>query len=188
MRACRPGAIDPARWLAALKAGRSFATNGPLLGLTLGGAGVGDELTFPAAPARVSYSVRLQSIVPVDHLELVCNGRVMRSFAGAQARGSRRVQRQHHTRAQRLVRAARDSPWGRSIRCSTITCTRPPVPIYVTIGGRPPRSPEDARYFAAWIERVTQATDAYPDWNSAAEKRRVLETLAKARAVFVAQE
>jgi hypothetical protein len=58
-------------------------------------------------------------------------------------------------------------------------------PIYVSIGGRPPRSPADARYFAAWIDRVEEATAAYPDWNSAAERSLVLERLAKARAVFV---
>jgi hypothetical protein len=58
--------------------------------------------------------------------------------------------------------------------------------VYVTIAGRRPRSPEDARYFAAWVDRIAETTVAYPDWNSAAEKRGVLERLAKARAVFVA--
>src|ERR1019366_1237052 len=75
-----PGEMGVAEWLEGLKRGRSFATNGPLLGLTLGGAGVGDELKFGAAPPRVEFSVHLRSIVAVDHLELVCNGRVARSF------------------------------------------------------------------------------------------------------------
>ena len=36
----RSGApLDRGRWLAALKRGRSFATNGPLLGFTLEGRG-----------------------------------------------------------------------------------------------------------------------------------------------------
>ena len=51
-----------------------------------------------------------------------------------------------------------------------------------------PRSPEDARYFAAWMDRITETTSAYPDWNNAAEKRRVLERLAQAKAVFVGME
>jgi TolB protein len=57
-------------------------------------------------------------------------------------------------------------------------------PIYVTIGGRKPRSPEDARYFVAWIEGVIEATSRYPDWNSAEEKQLVLKRLADARAVY----
>ena len=48
-------------------------------------------------------------------------------------------------------------------------------PIYVTVGGPPPHSPEDARYFAAWIDRMAETTAAYPDWNNAAEKHGVLE-------------
>jgi hypothetical protein len=55
--------------------GKSFATTGPLLNFTLGGQEVGSELKFDAQ-AAVRYTARLNSIVPVDHFELVCNGKV----------------------------------------------------------------------------------------------------------------
>jgi TolB protein len=61
-------------------------------------------------------------------------------------------------------------------------------PIYITVAGRKPSSPDDARYFAAWMDRMTDTTSAYPDWNNAAEKRSVLERLAQAKAVFVGLE
>ena len=51
-------------------------------------------------------------------------------------------------------------------------------PIYVTIGGKAPRSPDDAKYFAAWIDRTIDVTSHYPDWNSPAEKDYVLKRLA----------
>ncbi len=57
------GEVKPQEWMAALKAGHSFATNGPLLGFTLGGAEIGDELKFDVAQQRVNFSVRLRSIV-----------------------------------------------------------------------------------------------------------------------------
>ncbi len=181
------GEIKPEVWMAALKAGRSFATNGPLLGFTLGGAGIGDELKFDAAQRRVNFSVRLRSIVAVDHLELVCNGRVVRSFA---ARGG--VDRGEFTGSIPLE----DSGW--CIARASTDAGRYPVldtyvyattsPIYVTVAGRKPRSPDDARYFAAWVDRMTETTAAYPDWNSAAEKQGVLDRLAQAKAVFVALE
>jgi TolB protein len=60
--------------------------------------------------------------------------------------------------------------------------------IYVTIGKRRSRSPEDAKYFVAWIERVVEATAQYPDWNSAAEKEYVLRRLAEGEAVFQKME
>lgn len=56
------------------------------------------------------------------------------------------------------------------------------------LAGRAPRSVPDARYFRAWIDRVTEATAAYPDWNSEAEKLGVLDRLKRADSVFAALE
>jgi TolB protein len=181
------GEVTPEKWLAALKAGRTFATNGPLLGFTLGGAQIGDELQFAAAQPRVQFSVRLRSIVAVDHLELVCNGRVLRSFTAHQALD--------HGEFTGTI-ALKDSGWC-VVRASSDAGRYPVLdtyvyattsPIYVSVAGRRPRSSEDARYFAAWIDRMTETTAAYPDWNSAAEKTGVLNRLAQARAVFAGQE
>ena len=51
-------------------------------------------------------------------------------------------------------------------------------------GSRAPRSPVDAAWFVAWVDRVREATERYPDWNSPAEKARVLAQIAAARARF----
>jgi TolB protein len=181
------GELKPEEWLAALKAGHSFATNGPLLGFTLGGAGIGDELKFKAPQQRVDFSVRLRSIVAVDHLELVCNGRVVRSFLAHEE--------VDHGEFSGSI-ALNDSGW--CVARASTDAGRYPVldtyvyattsPIYVTVAGRKPRSPDDARYFAAWVDRMTETTAAYPDWNSAAEKRRVMDRLAQAKNVFVGLE
>jgi dipeptidyl aminopeptidase/acylaminoacyl peptidase len=177
------GEINQAQWLDALKHGRSFATNGPLLGLTLGGAGIGDELKFDRAPRAVKFTVSLRSIVPVDHVELVCNGRVVKSFAV-------RAPIDHGDFSGSIGLAA--SGWCLA-RASTDHSRYPVLdnyvyattsPVYLTIAGRAPRSPEDARYFEAWVDRVTEATSAYPDWNSPGEKHDVLDRLARAKAVF----
>ena len=57
-------------------------------------------------------------------------------------------------------------------------------PVYVTIGGKKPSSPEDAKYFVAWVARVMEETGKYPDWNSAAEKEYVMGKLAEGKRVF----
>jgi TolB protein len=173
--------------MAALKAGHSFATNGPLLGFTLGGAEIGDELKFAAAQTRIKFSVRLRSIVAVDHLELVCNGRVVQSFITRKG--------VDHGDFSGSI-ALKDSGW--CVARASTEAGRYPVldtyvyattsPIYVTIDGRKPRSADDARYFAAWMDRMTETTSAYPDWNNAVEKRSVLERLTQAKAVFVGLE
>ena len=57
-------------------------------------------------------------------------------------------------------------------------------PIYVSVGGKKPHSPEDGKYFVAWIERAMDVTSHYPDWNSDVEKQAVLKRLEEAKAVY----
>ncbi|HUE12423.1 MAG TPA: CehA/McbA family metallohydrolase, partial [Steroidobacteraceae bacterium] len=181
------GEVKVADWLDGLKRGRSFATNGPLLGLSLGGAGAGDELTFAGPKTGVAFSAHLRSIVAVDRLDLVCNGRVVRSFIA-------RTPLDHADIAGSIPLNA--SGWC-VLRASTDTAREEVLdnyvyattsPIYVTIGGKPPRSPEDARYFAAWMDRLTESVSGYPDWNNAAEKQGVLERIARAKALYMEME
>jgi TolB protein len=177
------GEINQAQWLDALKQGRSFATNGPLLGFTLGGTEIGDELKFDRAQREVKFTVSLRSIVPVDHVEVVCNGRVVKSFAARAPvdHGDFSGSAGLATSGWCLARASTDQSRYPILDNYVYATTSP---VYVTIAGRAPRSPEDARYFSAWIDRVTEATSAYPDWNSPGEKHDVLERLVRAKAVF----
>jgi hypothetical protein len=57
-------------------------------------------------------------------------------------------------------------------------------PVYVTIGDKQPKSPDDAKYFAAWIQKTIEVTDKYPDWNSAAEKELVMKRLREAKKIY----
>jgi TolB protein len=170
-------------FLDALKKGRTFATNGPLIEFTLGGQQAGDELKYDGPQAAVPFTAKLRSIVPVDHLELVCNGRVLQSFLRDGPKDSADVNG---------TVAVKESGWC-VLRASSDKAEYPVLdnyvyattsPVYATISGKPPRSPEDAKYFSAWIDRVIDATNQYPDWNSTAEKANVLDKLAQAKQVF----
>jgi TolB protein len=178
------GEVKVREWLAGLKAGRSFATNGPLLGLTLGGAGVGDELKFAGAAPRVAFSAHLRSIVAVDHLDLVCNGRVVRPLIAhapadhADVEGSIPINASGWCLLRASTDAAREQVLDNYVYATT-------SPIYVTIGGKAARSPEDAKYFAAWMDRLAEGATRYPDWNNPAEKSGVLARIAKAKVQFV---
>jgi TolB protein len=175
--------LDVKWWLDALKKGRTFATNGPLLEFTLGGQQIGDELAFDAATKNVSFTAKLRSIVPVDHLEVVCNGKVARTLkldavrTSSDATGTIPVSESGWC----LLRASSDQAEYPVLDNYVYATTSP---IYISVGGQAPHAPVDAKYFAAWIERATEATAAYPDWNSAAEKTYVLGRLAEARKIY----
>jgi hypothetical protein len=54
--------------------------HGPLLEFGIGNALVGDDLQLKE-PQTIAFKARLRSIVPVDRLEVVCNGRVAKEIA-----------------------------------------------------------------------------------------------------------
>jgi hypothetical protein len=175
--------LEHRRWLAALKAGRSFATNGPLLGMTVDGTGLGGEVRLPAGGGEVTVGVRLRSNVPVDHLELVQNGKVVREIPLADDRRSATdtVRVPVERSGWLLLRARGDRAAYPTLDLFPYATTSP---VYLTVGGQPARSAEDARYFIAWIDRMRAAVEAHRDWNSAAERRETLDMLARARAEY----
>src|SRR5437764_4662415 len=72
------GETTPEKLHAGLEQGRTFVTNGPLLGLDIDGKHPGDEMTL-SKPTTLPYHASLRSIVPIDHFELIFNGRVIDS-------------------------------------------------------------------------------------------------------------
>ena len=64
----------------ALKRGATFVSNGPLVWFRLGEKTPGGEVKLAAGKHAVKFSAWLRSMVPVDHLEVVCNGKVVQAF------------------------------------------------------------------------------------------------------------
>jgi TolB protein len=174
-------------WLDALVKGKTFATNGPLIHFTLGGQKVGSRLKFDATQAAVPFTARLNSIVPVDHFELVCDGKVVQDLKIDDARKSGDVRgaipiSQSGWCVLRAWSEKTDYPVMDNYAYATTS------PIYIDVTGKPSHSPEDAKYFSAWIARTIEVTSAYPDWNSAQEKELVMRRLQKAKEIFEKME
>jgi len=170
-------------WMGELKKGKTFATNGPLIEFKLGGEMVGSELKFDAPQTAVPFSAKLRSIVPVDHLEVVCDGRVIQSLLldGAMDTADMKGTIPLSESGWCVLRAWSEKAEYPVMDNYTYATTSP---VYVTIGGKRAFSKEDAEYFKAWIDRTIEITDHYPDWNSAEEKQGVMKKLREAREVY----
>jgi hypothetical protein len=59
-------------------------------------------------------------------------------------------------------------------------------PVYVNVAGAPLRSPADAAYFVAWVDRLIAAAKSNTSWNTEAEKQSVLELLEEAKKKYEA--
>jgi TolB protein len=125
----------------------------------------------------------MNSVVPIDHLELVCNGQVAEELKIEDSRNK--------------ADASGKIPLGESgwclLRARSEKAAYPVMdnysyattsPVYVTIGGKRAYSRKDAEYFEAWIDRTAEITEKYPDWNSPGEKELVMKRLQEARSVF----
>jgi Tol biopolymer transport system component len=177
------GRLDVEPWLGNLKKGRTFATNGPLLGFSLGGKQIGDELRVPAGTHEVKFSAWLRSIVPVDHLEVICDGKVARDLKltgnrdTADVEGTLPISRSGWC----LLRASNDEAVYPVLDLYPYATTSP---IYITVEGSKIEAKDDAEYFLKWIDRLVAGVQANRDWNNEFEKAAVLDQLSQARRVY----
>lgn len=164
----------------ALKSGRSFVSNSALLGLEIDGLKPGESM--PRAPGRVPLRVSMRSPVPMDHLELVHNGRVIRSFklTGDRLRHDSTGTIDLKEAGWVVLRAWNDAAHPRVLDLYPYATTSP---IYIDLTGAP-AAPADAAYFVAWMDRVIQAAEMRGGWNDEDEKRATLEYLNQAREQF----
>jgi hypothetical protein len=181
-----PGhARDVAQWLEGLKSGRSVATNGPLLDFTLGGQPIGGEVVRAHA-GRVPFRAHLRSMVPLDHLELVCTGGRVQSVPMAPDHRSADVDGTVELKSSGwcVLRASADQAEYPILDLYPYATTSP---VYVSIAGQPTRSKAAADYFLAWLDRIVEAVQRYPDWNTPQERPMVEQRVEQARAVIAAR-
>jgi Tol biopolymer transport system component len=182
-----PLKIEP--WLAAIKAGRTFATNGPLLRFSLGGQPIGGEVRLEKRPQKkeqeIRFSAELSSIVPVDHLQIVCNGKVVREMKLDPDRTHAQVDGLIPIEASGwcVLRAFSDKAEYPVLDLYPYATTSP---IYVNVPGAPLHSPADAAYFVAWMDRLIVAARSNTSWNTDAEKKTVLDLLDEAKQKYEA--
>jgi TolB protein len=178
----KPGPLNIEPWLASIKAGQTFATNGPLLRFSLSGQGIGGEVRLEKKQ-EVHFSAELHSMVPVDHFQIVCNGKVARELAmnsdrtGAHIDGTISLE----TSEWCVLRAFSDKAEYPILDLYPYATTSP---VYVTMAGMPVRNAADARYFVAWVDRLITAARSNTSWNTEAEKDSVISMLWEARAKY----
>jgi len=179
------GRRDVAALSDALGQGRGFVSNGPLLGLEIGGVRPGGTLQV-GTTGRASYRIALRSPVPVDHLELVMNGQVVKTFKLGHVR--QRLDASGELPLARsgwlVLRAWNDGSDPRVLDLYPYATTSP---VYLSGSAPAPAAGQDAQYFVTWLDRVIAEASARTDYNDDQEKRETVEYLQRARAGYVAR-
>ncbi len=137
-------------WAAAVRAGRTFVTSGPILELTVEGREPGDVVRLRSA-GRLEIAVRARAAQPViDDLEIVVNGRVV--AATGRAAGSTELTLRESIDIRDGTWIAARSRSGSEIHSAFATSMAAHTsPVYVEVKDRPLIPPPDD---AAVVEQI----------------------------------
>ena len=177
-----PGLFSYSEWFRALKAGRSFATNGPMLFLTVNGHEPGDSIVLPAAteksPGRLKVHAEAISIGDLDRLEIIWKGHVVKTVVA-------------NGKAQNLSADfemdAQSSGWfaARAFEKPTETVRFAHTsPVYVRVGRDDGLVAGDAKYLQALIEQQITYCETAPRFRNEADRQAMLAFFRKAEAVY----
>jgi hypothetical protein len=164
-------------WLDALVAGRSFISNGPLLRLSIEGKDLGDTVELPSG-RDVSVKASASGRVGFEKLQLIKNGKVVAE--------SEHQPKDGHVEA-RLDRSIRiDEPSWIALRISTQASNEfgrqlfaHTSPIYVKVGGKAIRQPEEVAHLIKQMEEAKQEIAVKALFASPKEREAVLSVYEK---------
>ncbi|HZR33063.1 MAG TPA: CehA/McbA family metallohydrolase [Terriglobales bacterium] len=141
-------------WIDGLVKGKSFVTNGPLMTFKVDGHEPGDEVQISGEKSSVPVEVEVNSIVPVERLDIIQNGQVVASEKAADP---------YHIKISKAVPVA-SSGWiaarvSGPAKVHLITDSYVYAhsnPVWLTRDGQKPSSPKDAQYFVQWMDSALQ--------------------------------
>ena len=143
--------FDFESWAAAVRAGRTFSTSGPLIDLKVEGKGLGSEIRLSGARGTVEVHATAESVWPITRLEVVVNGEVVASETSKA--GARRLDlRERVPVLGTSWFAARCGSNLRVQHCWPVYLAAHTSPIYVVAPGRELFSPSDAAYMLTLID------------------------------------
>jgi hypothetical protein len=178
------GPLTEANYLNAIRAGRTFATNGPVLILTADGLDSGAEIQYSTAqnePVRIKAELR--SIHRIDSLELIYNGRVIKRLNLEDRMTSPVLEESAVMELKPLrsgwiaARAVFTSPDGHLRQAHT-------SPVYVTVDDKPAVSKNDAEYMIRWIDRLLEVSRKPDRYQSDGEQTESQIIFGQARQIY----
>jgi hypothetical protein len=164
-----PEGLSVKSFYSALKAGRSFATNGPIIDFTVDGNGPGETVHLrPSRPLQVVCEAQARE--PIKAVEILANGRVVASSGGP--RLEMEMDPENFTwlaarctlKTEATVRLAHTSP------------------IFLRGEKQNWDASEDQAYFRQWIDDLIAETDADPKrFATVDQKNEILAIYKRAR-------
>jgi hypothetical protein len=167
------------QWFRSLKAGHSFATNGPMLFLAVNGEEPGAELHLPGSqPARLRVRAEALSAGSLQRLEILFKGRVIMTVANPDASGRWAADFETNVSETGWIIARCFERPGNTIRFAHTS------PVYVQFGRQSGLVREDAQFFIDWIDREVEFYKQEPGFKQPEHRAEVVSFFGRARGVY----
>ncbi len=176
--------LDPARplgygdWAAAVRAGRTFSTTGPLIDIAADGRRIGDTIEMSASGGTVEVQAIAQSVWPLGSLEIVQDGRVVAT--GKAERGAKLLRARANVRVQK-------SGW-LAARCAGLDghpagyTAAHTSPIYLKVGDTRAFDGPAAQHMLALVEGGIEYLNTLATVFDESSRRRMVKLFAEAQA------
>lgn len=169
-------------WVGNYKRGRSFASNGPVIFLTVDGKEPGDDLHFPDnATHKVRVKATVRTRVPLEKLEIVVNGRPVISSVAAQNETT--IDKEIPLTKSSWIAARALGPWSRLV-LNDVQSFAHTSPVYISIGNKPVASADDARFWIAWIDQLIAQVNDRGRFSNPERRKEVIELFRRAQEVY----
>jgi len=174
--------MTTAAFLAEMKSGRSFVTNGPIIDFQLDGMKPGDSIQLGNKNKTINYSGFLRSNTPVDHIEIIYNGDVVVSHTGVpftflDLKGKITLKESGWV----VLRAWNSAAQPEVLDVYAYASTNP---VFVGGGSVSPKRAMAGAYFVRWTERLEKLIQELTNFRTDAEREAILNDIRKAKAYY----
>ncbi len=178
------GVLDKTEIMRQIKMGRSYVTNGPLMGLRVGDAAYGDVVQLKNKGGKLAYSAFVRSAIAVDYLDIIWNGKVVKrhKLKGDKKEADIVGEFTPNGPGWMLARAWSEKADPDLFDSYPYATTNP---IYFEVDGKYVISKEAASYFLIWIERLKKAAMNHKGYRDDQEREIVLKDIELARQFYL---
>jgi hypothetical protein len=192
-------------WIDALRHGRTFVSNNPLLTFTVNGREAGSKLALTSGKDRVlQIHARAESQLPYDRLEIVRNGDVIASATPTGPLHQAEIHLEHPLRGSGWIaaRALEDLHRYPGVEfdkihraegtlLSSLYGTRRPEnvfahtsPVYAIVDGQPIRNWDDAQYYVRYLQHAVDWLKQEARFASAEDRKSSIEAFEHGKALY----
>jgi hypothetical protein len=170
------------QWVADYKRGRSFASNGPLIFLTVDGKEPGDDVHLSEGRShRVRVRATIRTRVPVDKLEIIVNGKPVASTPVSKYEAV--IEKEIPLTGSSWIAARALGPWSRLV-LNDIQAFAHTSPVYVSLGTESVAFAEDARFWIDWIDKLIASANTRGRFATPEHRKEVVDLFRRAQEIY----